>query len=255
MLLAGRPTDPTGLTPVAVVTLIAESGHAAPVTRSLAPSKRSLPISLATSLARRAARPFGRCREGRRVERRVRYQRESELSWTRSVLARPGCERVMSCIQCGTCSGTCPLSLYMDFTPRRIVALVREGFRRDALGSQTIWLCASCYGCTAHCPQDIHITDVMFTLKREAIREHLFPKRFPVPVLAQEFYRMVRQRGRISEFWVVLRLMLRTNPLGLFRMARTGLALLRTGRLSVGRQRVKDIDALHRALSGSREVM
>ncbi len=32
-----------------------------------------------------------------------------------------------TCIQCGTCSGTCPLSLYMDFTPRRIIALVRTG--------------------------------------------------------------------------------------------------------------------------------
>ena len=188
------------------------------------------------------------------MERQVRYQRESDPSWTQSLVARPGCEQLMSCIQCGTCSGTCPLSLYMDFTPRRIVALVREGFRRDVLGSQTIWLCASCYACSAHCPQDIHITDVMFTLKREAIRERLFPRRFPVAVLAQEFDRMVRQGSRISEFWLVLRLMLRTNPLRLFPMARTGLALLRTGRLPFGRQRIKNVGELHRALSGSREV-
>ena len=53
--------------------------------------------------------------------------------------------------------------------PRRIIQLVREGFRHDALRSQTIWLCASCYACAVHCPQDIHITDVMYTLKREAI--------------------------------------------------------------------------------------
>lgn len=189
------------------------------------------------------------------MERQVRYQRECEPGWTRTIVARPGCERLMSCIQCGTCSGTCPLSLYMDFTPRRIIALVREGFRRDALGSQTIWLCASCYACSAHCPQDIHITDVMFTLKREAIRERLFPKRFPIPVLAREFHSMVQRRGRISEFWVVLRFVLRTNPSALFPMARTGLALLRTGRLSIGRKRVEHIDELHRALSGSREVI
>ncbi len=187
------------------------------------------------------------------MERQVRYQRESDPGWTQTIAARPGCDRLMSCIQCGTCSGTCPLSLYMDFTPRRIIALVREGFRRDVLSSQTIWLCASCYACAAHCPQNIHITDVMFTLKREAIREHLFPTGFPIPVLAQEFYRMVRRRGRISEFWVVLRLVLRANPSGLFSMARAGLALLRRGRLSIGRRRVKNIDELHRALAGSRE--
>jgi len=189
------------------------------------------------------------------MERQVRYQRESEPGWTRTIVARPGCERLMSCVQCGTCSGTCPLSLYMDFTPRRIIALVREGFRRDVLSSQTIWLCASCYACAAHCPQDIHITDVMFTLKREAIHQRLFPTRFPIPVLAQEFYRMVRRRGRISEFWVVLRLVLRTNPSALFSMARAGVTLMRRGRLSIGRKRVRNIDELHRALSGSREVM
>ena len=188
------------------------------------------------------------------MERQVRYQREAQPAWTRAIAARPGCERLMSCIQCGTCSGACPLSLYMDFTPRRIIALVREGFRRDALGSQTIWLCASCYACATHCPQDIHITDVMFTLKREAIRERLFPRRFPIPVLAQEFYRMVRRRGRISEFWVVLRLMLRTNPLGLLFAARAGLALMRAGRLPLGRRRIDRIEELHRALSASKEV-
>ncbi len=189
------------------------------------------------------------------MKRQVWYQREADPAWTRSIVARPGCEQLMSCVQCGTCSGTCPLSLYMDFTPRRVIAFVREGFRRGALDSQTIWLCASCYACTVHCPQDIHITDVMFTLKREAIRERQYPRRFPIPVLAQEFYRMVRGRGRISEFWVVLRLVLRTRPSGLFAMARMGLALVRTGRLPIGRKRVTNLAELHRALSDSSEVI
>jgi heterodisulfide reductase subunit C len=189
------------------------------------------------------------------MKHQIRYQREANLAWTRAVIARPGCERLMSCIQCGTCSGTCPLSLYMDFTPRRIVQLVREGFRDDALKSQTIWLCASCYSCGVHCPQDIHITDIMYTLKREAIREKLFPKRFPIPILAQEFFKAVRRNGRSSEFWVVLRLMLRTNPLGLFGMWRQGLALMRTGRLSLARDRIKNVEQLQRALPSSKEVV
>ncbi len=72
-----------------------------------------------------------------------------------------------------------PLSIYMDFTPRRIMTLVREGFRKEALSSQTIWLCASCYSCAVHCPQDIHITDVMYSLKREAIKDKLVSEAFP----------------------------------------------------------------------------
>ena len=29
-----------------------------------------------------------------------------------------------TCIQCGTCSGTCPVVDYMDHTPRRIIGMI-----------------------------------------------------------------------------------------------------------------------------------
>ncbi len=186
------------------------------------------------------------------MDRHVRYQRDCDAAWTQRILEHPGCERLLSCVQCGTCSGSCPLSLFMDVPPRRVMALVREGFRRDALACRTIWLCASCYSCAVHCPQQIAITDVMFALKQEAMRERLFPRRFPIPVLEQEFLRMVRARGRISEFWVVFRLILRTSPLAVFSMARAALALLRTGRLSFRRTSIEQIEQLRRAL-GDRE--
>jgi heterodisulfide reductase subunit C len=132
----------------------------------------------------------------------------------------------------------------MDFGPRRMIALVREGMRTEALSSKTIWLCASCYSCSVHCPRQIHITDVMYGLKREAIRDHLYPSHFPVPVLAQEFCNMVRKRGRSSEFWLVLRMALRSNPLILLGMLRSGWDLARTGRLSLRRERIRDIGDL-----------
>lgn len=186
--------------------------------------------------------------------RTMKYQREADPEWSEHVRALPGCERVSSCIQCGTCSGTCPLSIYMDFTPRRVIALIREGFRADALGCQTIWLCASCYSCAAHCPQQIHITDVMYSLKRQAIREHRYPKRFPIPVLAKEFFNLVRRRGRSSEFWLVLRLALKSNPFVLFTMIRTGWDLVRTGRLTLTAESIRRRDELQRALDGTREA-
>ncbi len=173
------------------------------------------------------------------MQRKLKFQHEADPEWARQVSGRPGCEGLFSCLQCGTCSGACPLSIYMDFAPRRILALVREGFRQDALSSQTIWLCASCYACAVHCPRQIHITDLMYSLKREAIRDKLYPRRFPVAVLAQEFYRLVRRHGRNSEFWLVLRMALRSNPLALFGMARTGWDLIRTGRLSFKTERIQ----------------
>jgi heterodisulfide reductase subunit C len=183
-----------------------------------------------------------------------RFQREADPQWAHRVRQLPGCERVFSCIQCGTCSGTCPLSIYMDYTPRRIIAMVREGFHKDALSSRTIWLCASCYSCAVHCPQNIHITDVMYSLKREAIKGGVFPRRFPIPILAHEFYRMVKRRGRISEFWLVLRLALRSNPLSLLGMAGSGWGMLRTGRLSLKRERIRGLRELQRELTSPGEA-
>ncbi len=187
------------------------------------------------------------------MQRKMKFQREADPGWARAVSQRPGCEGLMSCLQCGTCSGTCPLSIYMDFAPRRIIAFVREGFRREALTSQTIWLCASCYSCAVHCPRQIHITDVMYSLKREAMQENLYPARYPIPVLAQEFYKMVLRRGRSSEAWLVLRLALRSDPAMLVGMIGTGWRLLRAGRLSFRRDRIANPRGLENELA-AREV-
>ena len=187
------------------------------------------------------------------MRRKMKFQREADLQWAQQVAERPGCEELFSCLQCGTCSGTCPLAIYMDFGPRKIISLVREGFREEALSSQTIWLCASCYSCAVHCPRQIHITDVMYSLKREAIQQKLYPKRFPIPVLAQEFYKMVRRYGRSSEFWLVLRMALRTNPLQLLTMAGSGWQLMRTGRLRLGQDKIENVKDMQRQMAG-REV-
>jgi quinone-modifying oxidoreductase subunit QmoC len=188
------------------------------------------------------------------IARTMKYQREADPEWSSRVRSLPGCERIPSCIQCGTCSGTCPLSIYMDYTPRRIIALIREGFKYDALSSKTIWLCASCYSCTVECPQQVRITDVMYSLKREAIRERKYPGRFPIPVLAREFYDIVKKRGRSAEVPLVLRMALKSNPLILLTMVRSGWNLFRTGRISFKGESIKRPAELERALSTPKEV-
>jgi len=170
------------------------------------------------------------------MRRTMKLQRETDPAWAQEVAARPGCEGLFSCLECGTCSGTCPLSMYMDLGPRRVIALAREGFREDALTSQTIWLCASCYSCDVECPCQIRLTDLMGSLKREAVRRKLYPRRFPVPVLEQELCHAVSRHGRRSEFWRVFRTALRSNPLQMLTLIGAGCRLFREGRLSLRRQ-------------------
>ena len=81
----------------------------------------------------------------------------------------PGDARVNMCIQCGTCGGSCPSGSAMDHTPRAIFAMLRAGMKDEVLKSNTPWMCVSCYYCTVRCPQNIHITDVMYTLKNMAL--------------------------------------------------------------------------------------
>jgi heterodisulfide reductase subunit C len=168
-----------------------------------------------------------------RIKRTIKYEGDRVRGFGKEIQSVPGCERLQSCIQCGTCSGTCPLSIYMDFSPRQVVALVRADFKHEVLRSQTIWLCASCYACTTECPRQIRITDIMYALKQRAIQEGIYPRHFPIPVLAKEFYKMVRRRGRITEMVLVIRLFFKTDWIGALGMWRLGLGVFRTGRFEI----------------------
>jgi len=175
----------------------------------------------------------------REVSRKITYQSELDPAFGDRIAKLAYGEKLFSCIQCGTCSGTCPVSHYMDYTPRRVIAMVREGFRTDVLNSLTIWLCASCYSCTVECPREIKITDVMYALKQEAIKEGVYPKRFPIPILAQEFFRGVQRTGRNSEGPLMVKLFLKTNPLGMLKNAPMAMRLWWKGRLSLFEEGMK----------------
>ncbi len=168
----------------------------------------------------------------------VKYQKQLKRDLAAEILATPGGEKIYACLQCGTCGGSCPLSGYMDFTPRQLIGMVREGFKQEVIESFSIWLCASCYECTVRCPAGIHVTDVMYALKRVAIREGIYPRRFPVPVLAKEFMQMLKSTGRTNEFWLAFKMLVKTTPLKLLTMWPLGLQMLRRGRLCLTSNRI-----------------
>ncbi|MCX6552516.1 MAG: 4Fe-4S dicluster domain-containing protein [Acidobacteria bacterium] len=182
-----------------------------------------------------------------------RYAEDVNPAFPTEIMAKPGGEALRDCIQCGTCSGACPMSVHMDLTPRRVIALTRAGLERDVLESATPWLCASCYECQVRCPRDIKVTEIMYALKRRAIEKGLFPKRSPIPVLAKAFYHMVAAHGRNSESRLVIELALRTNPLSLLKMAPVGIKLLRTGRMALGQDHIKDPKQLQSILDAMEE--
>jgi heterodisulfide reductase subunit C len=173
------------------------------------------------------------------IKRTIKYDADRVKGFGKEIMSVTGCDQLPSCIQCGTCSGACPLSIYMDYSPRQVMALVRADFKREVLSSNTIWLCASCYACTVECPRQIRITDIMYALKQRAIREGVYPKRFPIPILAKEFAKMVLSKGRITETLLVMQLFMRANWRAVLSSWRLGLGLIRTGRFVLKPERIQ----------------
>ncbi|OGC00053.1 heterodisulfide reductase [candidate division KSB1 bacterium RBG_16_48_16] len=187
------------------------------------------------------------------VKRVVKYEAELDRDFADWIMSVPGGEKIRDCIQCGACSGSCPLSVYMDHTPRRLINLARAGFKDEVLNSFTIWLCASCYSCTDSCPMNIKMTDLMYILKRKAIEEKVYPKKFPIPVLSKEFFKMVGREGRSTETRLLVNLILKTNPLKFFGLAPLGLKLLKTGRIGLKKESIKAKKELSTILGALKE--
>jgi heterodisulfide reductase subunit C len=182
------------------------------------------------------------------ISRKIKYESELNGDFKETIAELAHGEKLYGCIQCGTCSAACPVSHYMDYTPRKIIQMVREGFRDDVLKSSTVWLCASCYSCTVECPKGIKITDVMYALKREAISAGYTPKRFPTPVLAESFFSQVLDNGRNSEGPLLMKMYMKTNPFNAFKNMMLGFRLWKTGRLTLKTEHTKDRKSLKKLL-------
>ncbi|MFI5252166.1 MAG: 4Fe-4S dicluster domain-containing protein [Bacteroidota bacterium] len=163
----------------------------------------------------------------------IKYESELDKTFGETISRKAYGEKLFGCIQCGTCSATCPLSTYMDFTPRKIIAMVRAGFKDEVLTNRTIWLCASCYSCSVECPKGIKITEVMYTLKREAIMHGIYPKRFNIPILARVFFQQVRKHGRTNEIYLMMKYFFATNPLLAISQVPLAIKMFLKGRLSL----------------------
>jgi len=157
------------------------------------------------------------------------------------VSSLPGGERVTQCIQCGSCSGSCPTASWMDHSPRQVFALIRCGMRDEVLSSNTPWTCASCYTCYVRCPKEIKITDIMYALKRLSIQESKAKADTkPARVMAEAFEGLINKHGRNSERDLMQRVYLKGSGVGrMLRDLPTGLKLMRLGRLpAFGRDKV-----------------
>jgi Fe-S oxidoreductase len=83
--------------------------------------------------------------------------------------ATPNGERLRLCLQCGDCSGICPFGYLMIHPPSRMIAQLRADRYQNVLDTDTVWMCISCYACTAVCPSQIPLTPGLMARTKEEL--------------------------------------------------------------------------------------
>ncbi len=82
-------------------------------------------------------------------------------------------QNFQQCFQCGTCSGSCPMTEHLDLMPRQVMALIQFG-QADALdASRTPFVCASCHTCMVRCPRGLDIAKIMEAVRLVKLRRNV----------------------------------------------------------------------------------
>jgi Fe-S oxidoreductase len=117
-----------------------------------------------------------------------------DTEWLRGVTIdslydTPEGKLIKSCIQCGTCAGTCPHGEYMEYPPRRIIKMMQHGLLDKVFESDSLLKCVNCYACMSKCPREIHLTEVLLALVKEQTIMRL-------PVVPQELQKALENSYR-----------------------------------------------------------
>lgn len=78
---------------------------------------------------------------------------------------------LLECIQCGRCTGGCPVSMKTELNIRGIIyeALIEDSI--ETSGLEVLWDCTNCLTCTTRCPKDIRPADVIIGLRGYVVEE------------------------------------------------------------------------------------
>ncbi len=173
--------------------------------------------------------------------------------YNRIVAATPGGEALATCVQCGTCGGSCPSGADMDSTPRRLFAMISADMEDEVLRSNTPWYCVSCYTCMARCPQEIPITMIMYTLKQMAIARGSYNKENHAD-WSKDFIMFIEQTGRAFELGVMTVFSLTHNPFAMVKQSGLGLQMISKGRFTLMPERIQNIPQLTAILSEAKRI-
>ena len=77
--------------------------------------------------------------------------------------------KVYLCLECGKCTGICPVSKFNHgYSPRILINRALRGVDSDLLKDKNIWTCLTCRLCDEQCPAGINYIDLTQAIRFEA---------------------------------------------------------------------------------------
>jgi heterodisulfide reductase subunit C/quinone-modifying oxidoreductase subunit QmoC len=103
------------------------------------------------------------------------------------------------------------------------------------------------------CPQEIHITDIMYTLKRMAIQKGLATENTAVD-FSETFIGYMEASGRSFEFGLATRHYLRHRPMSIGQTATMGLGMLSQRRMEMTRTKIENVGQFQSIVRRAKEL-
>lgn len=86
-------------------------------------------------------------------------------------------QQIDYCMECGVCTGSCPVSRVMPtFSPRQMIKRSLMDRDETVLQSRELWACLTCARCSSRCPVQIDFPDFARTHREMARKEGSLPQ-------------------------------------------------------------------------------
>ena len=171
-----------------------------------------------------------------------------------------GGDKLSMCMQCGVCSGSCPIGVHMDHGPRKLFMMIRAGMKEAVMTSNTMQNCVLCYRCIVRCPRNVPVASILQDLLTKSVEQGYQENvRSDNARFGKSFWDSTRLFGRTDERFVMTTYFFSFGLLGgirkTFENLKIALGMVWHGRMHLGTpHRIKGAKGLRAALEKAQEI-